>query len=150
VVEERGGVLTCVQYGVLTTTNAEAPAQRLRTLHQGLTELVAMYRPGAVAVEELFFNRNVRTALVVGQARGIALLAAAQAEVPVFEYTPLQVKDAVVGYGRAAKEQVQLMVRTLLGLSDIPRPDDAADALAVAICHLHSARLGLLSGRTAR
>jgi crossover junction endodeoxyribonuclease RuvC len=150
VVEERGSSLTCVQYGVLTTTNAEATAQRLRTLHQRLTELVTMYRPGAVAVEELFFNRNVRTALVVGQARGIALLAAAQAEVPVFEYTPLQVKDAVVGYGRATKEQVQLMVRTLLGLADIPRPDDAADALAVAICHLHSARLGSLSGRIAR
>jgi crossover junction endodeoxyribonuclease RuvC len=150
VVEERGGALHCVQYGVLTTTSAESPAHRLRSLHQRLTELLALYRPGAVAVEDLFFNRNVRTALAVGQARGIALLAAAQAEVPVFEYTPLQVKDAVVGYGRATKEQVQLMIRTLLGLQDVPRPDDAADALAVAICHLHSARLGSLSGRIAR
>ena len=97
-------------------------------------------------MEELFFNRNVRTAIPVGQARGIVLLAAAEADLPVFEYSPLQVKDAVVGYGRASKDQVQQMIRTLLGLEAIPRPDDAADALAIAICHLHSARIGVLTG----
>jgi crossover junction endodeoxyribonuclease RuvC len=100
-----------------------------------------------VAVEELFFNTNVRTAIAVGQARGIALLAAAQAGVRVFEYTPLQVKGAVVGYGKASKEQVQSMTTTLLGLRAIPRPDDAADALAVAICHAHSARIVGLTAR---
>jgi crossover junction endodeoxyribonuclease RuvC len=151
VVAEQGGALSCVAYGALLTSNVETPAQRLLILHRGLTELIAKHMPQAVAVEQLFFNRNVRTALAVGQARGVALLAAAQADLPVFEYTPLQVKDAVVGYGRPTKEQVQLMIRTLLHLTEIPRPDDAADALAVAVCHLHSARLGtMLSGRTSR
>ena len=151
VVTEKGGALSCVEYGALLTSNVETPAQRLLILHRGLTELIAKHGPEAVAVEQLFFNRNVRTALAVGQARGVVLLAAAQANLPVFEYTPLQVKDAVVGYGRATKEQVQLMIRTLLHLSEIPRPDDAADALAIAVCHLHSARLGtMLSGRVSR
>ncbi len=99
-----------------------------------------------MAVEELFFNQNVRTALAVGQARGVALLCAAQANVAVAEYTPLQVKQAVVGYGRATKEQVGLMVRTLLRLDTVPRPDDTADALAVAICHVHSARVNAAGG----
>ena len=100
--------------------------------------------PQALATEELFFSRNARTAFAVGQARGVVLLAAAHAGVPVFEYTPLQVKQAVAGYGKAPKEQVQEMVRVLLGLPETPKPDDVADALAVAICHLHSAKMAAL------
>jgi crossover junction endodeoxyribonuclease RuvC len=145
VVEGRSGALRAVDYGVLLTTNADPMPQRLYYLYGRLQELIATLRPDAVAVEELFFNRNVRTALAVGQARGVVLLAAAHAGLPVFEYTPLQVKDAVVGYGRATKDQVQQMIRVLLSLDAIPRPDDAADALAVAVCHLHSARISALT-----
>ncbi len=140
-VEHDGRRLSPLAYGALTTAKSEAPAERLRQLFDGLGALIAAQRPQAVAVEELFFSNNARTAIAVGQARGVALLAAAQAGLPVYEYTPLQVKDAVAGYGRASKEQVQAMVATLLGLASVPRPDDAADALAVAICHAHSVRL---------
>jgi crossover junction endodeoxyribonuclease RuvC len=101
--------------------------------------------PTAVVVEALFFNTNVRTAFAVGQARGVCLLAAAQAHLPVYEYTPLQVKQAVVGYGRAEKQQIQEMVRLMLRLEDIPRPDDAADAVAIAICHHHMWRMQALT-----
>ncbi len=145
VVEETGGRLQAIDFGALLTTKAETLPQRLLRLHRGLQELLERHRPTAVAVETLFFNRNVRTALAVGQARGVALLAAAQAGLPVFEYSPQQVKDAVVGYGGASKDQVQRMVSTLLGLQEVPRPDDAADALAIAVCHVHSARFGMLS-----
>ena len=145
VVEGKSGALRLVAYGVLNTSNAETMPQRLHFLHRRLVELLELYRPAAVAVEQLFFNRNVRTALAVGQARGVALLAAAQQGLAVYEYTPLQVKDAVVGYGRASKDQVQQMIRVLLNLEGIPKPDDAADALAVAICHVHSARIAALS-----
>jgi crossover junction endodeoxyribonuclease RuvC len=103
-----------------------------------LKDLLLLHRPSSAAVEKLFFQRNVTTALAVGQARGVALLCLAEAGLEVAEYTPMEVKQAVVGYGGAEKDQVQQMVRALLGLADIPRPDDAADALAVAICHLHS------------
>ncbi len=136
-----GRTLTAIDYGVLTTEKGEAPEMRLRQLHERLGEIIARQRPDAVAVEDLFFNTNVRTDIAVGQARGVALLAAAQAGLPVYAYTPLQVKGAVAGYGKATKEQVQAMTTTLLGLRSVPRPDDAADALAVAICHAHSARL---------
>lgn len=135
-----GHALTAVDYGVLTTAKGTPPAERLRQLHAGLCELITAHHPAAVAVEELFFSTNARTAIAVGQARGVALLAAAQAGLRVYEYTPLQVKSAVTGYGKASKEQVQIMTTTLLGLRAVPRPDDAADALAVAICHVHSAR----------
>jgi crossover junction endodeoxyribonuclease RuvC len=136
-----GGSLHAVEYGVLSTSSSDPLPARLRSLYSGLSRLLAAHKPDAVAVESLFFNANVRTALAVGHARGVALLAAAEAEVAVFEYSPQQVKGAVVGYGRASKEQVQLMIRTLLALETIPRPDDAADALAIAICHMHSARM---------
>jgi len=142
-----GDELALVGYGVITTPSGSPLPQRLRTLYRELTDLIARYRPTAVAIEELFFSRNVRTALAVGQARGIALLAAAEAGLPVHEYTPLQVKQAVVGYGRATKDQVQQMVRVLLGLDVVPQPDDAADAIAVAICHLHSHRLATMLER---
>lgn len=134
-------------YGALTTPKGMPPAERLCLLYTRLGEIIRAQRPDAVAVEELFFNTNARTAIAVGQARGIALLAAAQAGIRVYEYTPLQVKSAVVGYGKATKEQVQLMTTSLLRLREIPRPDDAADALAVAICHVHSARLADLAAR---
>ncbi|HID86461.1 MAG TPA: crossover junction endodeoxyribonuclease RuvC [Anaerolineae bacterium] len=142
-----GDELALVGYGVITTPSGSPLPQRLRTLYRELTDLIARYRPTAVAIEELFFSRNVRTALAVGRARGIALLAAAEAGLPVHEYTPLQVKQAVVGYGRATKDQVQQMVRVLLGLDVVPQPDDAADAIAVAICHLHSHRLATMLER---
>src|SRR5690348_14158800 len=116
-----GRALTAVDYGALTTSKELATAERLLRLHEGLGEIMAMHRPDAVAVEELFFGTNARTAIAVGQARGVALLAAAQAGRRVFEYTPLQVKSAVVGYGKASKEQVQSMTATLLGLRAVPR-----------------------------
>lgn len=145
VVEEgEGGRLRLLDHGVIATPAGLPLAERLRCIHEGLTRLLARYRPTAVAVEELFFARNARTALSVGQARGVALLAAAQAGAPVYEYTPRQVKQAVVGYGSAPKAQVQEMVRLVLGLETAPEPDDAADAVAIAICHLHSARLAEL------
>jgi crossover junction endodeoxyribonuclease RuvC len=119
-------------------------ASRLRDLHRQLTALIARQQPHVAAVEELFFSRNARTALIVGQARGVALLALADAGLAVYEYTPLQVKQAVVGYGQATKHQVQQMVRMLLELSEVPKPDDAADAVATAICYLHGARFQAL------
>ncbi|HLA98924.1 MAG TPA: crossover junction endodeoxyribonuclease RuvC [Anaerolineales bacterium] len=139
--EDHNGSLAMVAYGVIETQAADTQAVRLLELYNKLSEIIVLHRPESSAVEKLFFQRNVRTALSVGQARGVALLALAQAGLAVFEYTPLEVKQAVVGYGGADKNQVQQMVRALLGLSEIPRPDDAADAIAVAICHLHSARM---------
>jgi crossover junction endodeoxyribonuclease RuvC len=133
-----GDNLRMMEYGALHTP-ANAPLfERLPMLYKGIADLLAEYKPDGLALEQLFFNRNVSTALSVGHARGVVILAAAHAGVPVSEYTPLQVKQAVVGYGRATKEQVQAMVKVLLNMDHIPRPDDAADALAVAICHIHS------------
>ena len=109
--------------------------------------MIREYQPSAVAIEELFFGRNVTTAISVGQARGVAVLAAAHCGLPIAEYTPMQVKQAVVGYGKATKDQVQQMMRILLNLETIPQPDDAADALAIAICHLHSRSLTNLLAR---
>jgi crossover junction endodeoxyribonuclease RuvC len=137
-VREDDGAYRLVDCGVILTPAQEPMPQRLLLLHDRLLALLAAHRPDAIAVEELFFNKNARTAIAVGQARGVVLLAAAQAGVPLYEYTPLQVKQAVVGYGRAEKRQVQEMVRILLGLEAIPQPDDAADAVAVALCHLQS------------
>ena len=130
--------LRMVEYGVLLTPANAPTSERLPMLYDGLVKLLAEYKPAAVAIEELFFNKNVRTALAVGHARGVAILAAAHSHAHIAEYTPLQVKQAVVGYGRATKEQVQSMVKILLNMDHIPRPDDAADALAIAICHIHS------------
>jgi crossover junction endodeoxyribonuclease RuvC len=118
---------------------------RLQVIHREIKQLAEKWQPAEAAVEELFFSKNVRTAMSVGQARGVAMLALADAGLPVVEYTPLAIKQAVTGYGSADKTQMQEMVKMLLGLSEVPRPDDAADALAVAICHLHSARLKTLS-----
>ena len=140
-VDRVGSKVVPVQYGTIETPAGLDAAQRLMDIHETLTELIRRYRPDCIAVEKLYFNRNVTTAFTVGQARGVVLLAGAQQGIGCAEYTPLQVKQAVVGYGQAEKRQVQEMVRILLGLSSIPKPDDAADALAVAICHAHSAGL---------
>lgn len=140
-VMEAGAELSLLAFGVIVTHADQPMPERLRHIHGELADLIARYRPADVAVEELFFNKNVRTALAVGQARGVVMLAAAQHNLVVAEYTPLQVKKAIVGYGRADKRQVQEMVRLMLRMAEIPRPDDAADALAVAICHLHSRRV---------
>ena len=129
-------------YDVITTSASLPLANRLLVLEKGLVELIDKYMPDAVSVEDLFFNNNSKTAIKVGQGRGVALLCAARAGIPVYEYTPLQVKQGVTGYGRADKVQVQHMVKILLNLEKIPKPDDAADALAAAICHAHCSRIG--------
>lgn len=135
------GSLKVEDFGVIQTA-AELPMpQRLLQLHQELQKILLLHQPAGGAVEKLFFQRNVRTALSVGQARGVALLALAEARISVAEYTPMEVKQAIAGYGGADKNQIQQMVKALLGLDGVPRPDDAADALAVAICHVHSARM---------
>src|SRR4030042_1125667 len=141
VIEESAGRLVLVTFGTICTPADMLMPKRLLELHDRLIELSALHAPETAGVESLFFQKNVRTAISVGQARGAVLLALAERALPVGEYTPLEVKQAVTGYGGAEKRQVQVMVRTLLGLADLPRPDDAADALAVAICHAHSQKI---------
>lgn len=142
VIESGNNTLKVIDYGVITTPSTLETPKRLVTIYEGMHDLIARYEPAEVAIEELFFNKNVKTALTVGHARGVAVLAAAKTGLDLYEYTPLQVKQSVVGYGRAEKSQVQQMVKLLLKLEDIPKPDDAADALAVAICHSHCANMG--------
>lgn len=134
------GVLEAVGFGVIITPPHTPAHQRLLMLYNDITELLELHKPDACAVEKLFFQRNVSTAMAVGQARGVVLLAIARAGCEMAEYTPNEVKQAVAGYGAAEKRQVQEMVRTLLNLPELPRPDDAADALAIAITHLHTRR----------
>ncbi len=136
--QDSDGRLGLVAYGVIRTEASKPMPIRLLQLHDKLIELLALHPPASGAVEKLFFQRNISTAMSVGQARGVAMLALAKAKVEVREYTPLEIKQAVTGYGGAGKTQVQEMVRALLELEEVPRPDDAADALGVAICHLHS------------
>ncbi len=143
--ETDDGNLEVVNFGVIQTPAHQSPQTRLLQIFQELKNLLLLYQPESAAVEKLFFQRNVTTAIAVGEARGVALLALAERGLEVAEYTPLQIKQAVAGYGGADKNQVQQMVRILLGLAEIPRPDDAADALAVAICHLHSRRINSLA-----
>ncbi len=138
VVKYIGNKFTVLDYGVVNTEAGLPLPKRLMILSNELEELIYKYKPEAIAVEELFFNKNIKTALKVGHGRGVALLTAAKSGIEVFEYTPLQVKQAVAGYGRADKMQVQQMVKALLNLTSIPKPDDAADALAVSICHAHA------------
>jgi crossover junction endodeoxyribonuclease RuvC len=135
-----------VDCGVIRTRPPAPMAERLAEIHHALTELIELLRPDAVAVEELFFSSNVTTAISVGQARGVVLLSAALAGLPVAEYKPNVVKAALTGYGAADKRQMQDMLRVVLGLREPPRPDDAADAVAVALCHLQQARLAALMG----
>jgi len=147
-VETNGSRHSIVTCGAITSPASASFPERLLAIHTGLSVLLADCRPDCVAIENLFFATNVRSALKLGHARGVAMLAAVEAGLPVVEYTPAEIKRAVVGYGRAEKSQVQQMVKILLGLPAVPSPHDAADALAVAICHVHSqrpARAGPLS-----
>ncbi len=144
IVEYSGSSFKTIDYGAIETSAKTIMPERLKIVYDELDKLINRYEPDVVAIEELFFNKNVKTAIKVGQARGVAILAAAQNQKEVFEYTPLQVKQGVVGYGRAEKKQVQIMVKTFLNLKSIPKPDDVADALAVAICHAHSGRMANL------
>lgn len=134
---KNGDSLSLVDHGVITTVPQTPLPERLRTIHQDISRLLVRYHPQEVVVERLYFSSNVQSAMAVGQARGVILLAAAQAGLPVYEYRPQEVKEAVAGYGRATKEQVQELVKMHLGLDFIPKPDDAADAIALAICHLN-------------
>lgn len=143
-VEYNRGRFRPLGYGAITTPAGVPLQKRLLEIHQDMLTLLDQFKPEAASVEELFFNTNVTTGIAVGHARGVILLALAQRDIPFFEYTPAQVKQAVTGYGRAEKRQVMEMTRSLLGLKKIPRPDDAADALAVAVCHGHSASSRML------
>lgn len=137
-IDKQGSKVTPVQYGCIQTEAHTPDEERLLHVYEAMVQLIDKYKPEAVAFEKLFFNRNVTTAMSVSQARGVLVLAAVQKGLPIAEYTPMQVKQAIVGYGKAEKRQVQEMTRMFLKLQAIPKPDDVADALAVAVCHAHS------------
>jgi crossover junction endodeoxyribonuclease RuvC len=149
VVEMRAGRFTDCCHGAIVTDSGMCLPERLKCIYSRLMELIFEHSPDAAAVEELFFNSNAKTAMMVGQARGAALLACVNSGVEVHEYTPLQIKQGLTGYGRADKSQMQAMVKAMLRLKEAPKPDDAADALAAAICHGHSAGFAARAGRTA-
>ena len=142
--------LQLIEYGAIETSPSASSGSRLAVIFDSLNEIIAEFQPDDVAVEQLFFAQNATTALAVGQARGVALLAAAKSGLPIYEYKPTEVKLAIAGYGRAGKRQIQEMVQTILGLDHLPRPDDAADALAVAISHAFSASFRDATTRAAR
>lgn len=139
--EEETDRLKVVSYGAIYTDGKTPISERLLQIYSQLSEILTCHQPDEAAVEKLFFQKNVRTAINVGQGRGVAILTLANTKIPLLEYSPLEVKQAVVGYGGADKIQIQQMVKAILGLNELPRPDDAADALAVAICHIHSSKL---------
>lgn len=141
VIEYVGNKFNLLEYGVVRSSKEIAVAERLQIVFNGINQIIDKYQPEHFVIEELFFNKNTKTALAVGQARGVIILAACLKGLPVYEYTPLQVKQAVVGYGRAEKQQVQFMVKAIMNLQEIPKPDDAADALAIGICHANSFRV---------
>ncbi len=138
VIEYKGNKFRPIEYNAITTKAHTPTSLRLKTIYDEINVFLDKYSPDAIAIEELFFNNNAKTAIAVAQARGVLVVAATNRGIPIFEYTPLQIKQAVTGYGRADKNQIQQMVKMLLNLNAIPKPDDAADALAVAICHAHS------------
>lgn len=148
-IESRGASVQMQRYGAITTEAGLPLATRLFQIQRDLEELIATFRPDAIAVEELFFNNNITTGIAVAHGRGIILYTAEKCGVPLYEYTPSQVKQAVVGYGKAEKAQVMDMTRRLLHLKSVPRPDDAADALAIALCHARSATSLLNRGNDA-
>ena len=133
-----GNHFSVVDYGSITTDAGTEMPIRLQHLYSELSAIIARYQPEEAAIEELFFNNNPKTVILVGEARGVAVLACANGGLPISEYTPLQIKQALVGYGRADKKQVQAMVKAILNLKEVPKPDDTADAVAAAICHGHS------------
>lgn len=146
VIDYEKGKYKTVDYGKITTPAGMDMPLRLKEVYDGILRLIELFKPDVLAIEELFFNTNVKTAIAVGHARGVIVLAAANSGLKINEYTPLQIKQAVVGYGRADKNQVQQMVKMFLGLKEVPKPDDTADALAVAICHANSSSLGGVLG----
>lgn len=146
VIEYIGNKFRTLEYNAITTPAGMPTTERLKKIYEEMTMYVEKYKPDAVAIEELFFNSNQKTAINVAQARGVLLVAVANKNIPICEYTPLQVKQSVTGYGRADKKQIQQMVKMMLGLNVIPKPDDAADALAIAICHAHSNKMNNLLG----
>lgn len=137
-IDYEGNRFRVAEYGAITTQAGEDMFDRLKKIYDEMMELIERVKPDALAIEELFFQNNQKTAINVAQARGVIVLAAKNHGIPIFEYTPLQVKQAVVGYGKADKNQVQQMTKAILGLEKIPKPDDTADALAIAICHAHT------------
>lgn len=151
VVEYAGNKFRTLEYNAITTPAGMNTVDRLKKIFDEMSMYLEKYKPDAMAIEELFFNSNQKTAINVAQARGVLLVAAANKGVPISEYTPLQVKQSVTGYGRAEKSQIQQMVKMILGLNAIPKPDDAADALALAICHAHSSKMnGMLNLNTVK
>ncbi|MGI6177615.1 MAG: crossover junction endodeoxyribonuclease RuvC [Eubacterium sp.] len=138
VLDYTGNRFDVIDYGSVTTDAGTDPAVRLRHIYSQLCAIIEQYGPEEASIEELFYQNNAKTVIMVGEARGVAILACANAGLEIGEYTPLQIKQALVGYGRAEKRQVQTMVKTILHLPEIPKPDDTADALAAAICHAHS------------
>ena len=150
VLEYRSNHFTVIDYGAITTDAGVPFNRRLEIIFDELSGLLEKHRPDAMSVEKVFYNNNAKTVIDVSQARGVIMLAAQKARVPVFEYTPLQVKQSVVGYGRAEKKQIQEMTRRILNLDEVPKPDDTADALAMAICHGHTGASQLGAGRTLR
>lgn len=144
IIKVEGSKLSCLDYGTITTSSGEVFSDRLKFLNQDLKKIIKKFKPDLIAVEDLFFYKNVKTAIKVGQARGVILLTCVLERVAVIEFTPLQVKQAITCYGRAGKGQVQQMVKVILNLKDIPKPDDAADALAVAVCAANSWRMGVV------
>ncbi len=138
VIEYDGFKFKTIDYGAITTPAHTPLPARLKMVYDDMNYVIEKFKPDQVAIEELFFNNNAKTAIAVGQARGVLILAAENKKIPVYEYTPLQVKQGVVGYGRADKKQVQQMVKAMLSLHEIPKPDDTADALAIAVCHAHT------------
>ena len=144
-VDYKGSRFNLIEYGAVTTEAGENFEQRLKKVYDGVSDVIDRIKPESLAIEKLFFTTNQKTAIDVAQARGVTVLAATQRNIPVFEYTPLQVKQSIVGYGKAEKRQVMEMVKVILHLEKIPKPDDAADAVALAICHAHCA--GSLLGK---
>ncbi len=138
VIEYDGVNFKVIDYGAVTSPAHTPLPSRLKMVYDDMCYIIDKFKPDQVAIEELFFNNNAKTAITVGQARGVLVLAAENNHIPVYEYTPLQVKQAVVGYGRAEKKQVQQMVKSILHLHEVPKPDDTADALAIAVCHAHT------------
>ena len=139
IIEKTGNRFRPINYGAVTTPKDMPMDRRLERLYDDLRDIIEEYRPEVASIEQLYFNNNAKTAINVGQARGVAMLACIKGGLEIAEYTPLQIKQALVGYGRAEKKQVQFMVKTMLNLPEVPKPDDTADALAAAICHGHSA-----------
>ncbi len=146
VVEYVGNKFRTLEYNAITTPAGMNTVARLKKIYDEMELYIEKYKPDCISIEELFFNSNQKTAINVAQARGVLLVAAANHNIPISEYTPLQVKQSVTGYGRAQKQQIQQMVKMILGLNAIPKPDDAADALALAICHAHSNKMNNMLG----